>query len=150
MLEEQVHDFGETLFNITKHAKRIKAMCQASDPLSKIQSEVHDLWVACANAHSAVVEQVQRKKVFPKYSFSKYSTTQNSFSTLSLTEQKVLEQLALRKADSEIASALGISELTVKTHIKNTRSKLDLVGCSRKNLIEIAQQFLESRENQPS
>jgi DNA-binding NarL/FixJ family response regulator len=48
-----------------------------------------------------------------------------SGSDLTARELEVLEQIVRGKSNKEIASALGISEATVKSHINNVLSKLD-------------------------
>lgn len=50
----------------------------------------------------------------------------NAFSELTNREMDVLRQIAAGKSNKEIASALVISEKTVKTHITNILSKLHL------------------------
>ena len=49
-----------------------------------------------------------------------------SGSDLTARELEVLEQIVRGKSNKEIASALGISEATVKSHINNVLSKLDV------------------------
>ena len=46
-------------------------------------------------------------------------------SDLTARELEVLEQIVKGKSNKEIASALGISEATVKSHVNNVLSKLD-------------------------
>ena len=63
---------------------------------------------------------------------------------LSLKEQEVLEELTNGRSNKEIARALGLSENTVKTHLKGVFSKLN-VGSRGEALAHLAADSIANR-----
>lgn len=78
-----------------------------------------------ANAGEAVINPRVAARVV-KELHSRREEAVNPFSELTNREMDVLRQIAAGKSNKEIASALVISEKTVKTHITNILSKLHL------------------------
>ncbi|SDM22335.1 response regulator transcription factor [Bacillus sp. OK048] len=67
----------------------------------------------------------------------------NLLSELTKRELDVLKEIAKGKSNKEIASALFISEKTVKTHVSNLLSKLELADRTQAALYAVKNQLVE-------
>lgn len=62
------------------------------------------------------------------HSLAKTQHNENPYNALTQREREVLSLLAKSKRNEDIASVMGISELTVKTHLKSIYHKLNVVN----------------------
>ena len=67
----------------------------------------------------------------------------NLISELTKRELDVLKEIAKGKSNKEIASALFITEKTVKTHVSNLLSKLELADRTQAALYAVKNQLVE-------
>ncbi|WP_079479219.1 response regulator [Halobacillus salinus] len=63
--------------------------------------------------------------------------------TLTKREKEVLEQITLGKSNKEISSHLFITEKTVKTHVSNVLSKLDVHDRTQAAILAMKNQWFE-------
>jgi DNA-binding NarL/FixJ family response regulator len=74
---------------------------------------------------------------------NKESNEKNLVEQLTKRELDVLKEIARGKSNKEIASALFITEKTVKTHVSNLLSKLELADRTQAALFAVKNQLVE-------
>ncbi|KGM45521.1 response regulator transcription factor [Neobacillus niacini] len=74
---------------------------------------------------------------------NKESNEKNSIKQLTKRELDVLREIARGKSNKEIASSLFITEKTVKTHVSNLLSKLELADRTQAALFAVKNQLVE-------
>jgi DNA-binding NarL/FixJ family response regulator len=114
-----VHDDDETLFDA------IKAGAQGYLVKSIRAAEMLELLRGMAHGE-APISRGMAARILDEFARAGRSAPSDPGAQLTLREQEVLELVAQRCTNKEIAQRLTISEFTVKNHLSNILSKLHL------------------------
>ena len=85
------------------------------------------------------------RKLMQQVSQMRYSPTESSVEGLTAREREVIQLIALGRSNREIAQELFISEKTVKTHISNLMSKLNLEHRTQLAIYALKNKLMETK-----
>ncbi|MEI7475699.1 MAG: DNA-binding response regulator [bacterium] len=95
---------------------------------------------------NAKIEALLRRILWSEEDYKLFSTTENTIQKNKLTtrEKEILQLIGLGKSNKQIAENLYLSELTVKTHLKNIFKKMQVANRTQAILTAISKGLIES------